>query len=298
MTAPPLAEIPVALQGRGQHVFGIRSEPATPAPIGVLVLPANNNAFGGRTRFALRLSRRVAAAGLRALRFDYQGTGESGGGVETLIADNPSVDDAEAAARSLIELGHSSIVMVGYCYGARVALAVADRLPEIIGLALVSPPVEARLRPPKRTLLSLVRDALHPARWSALRYRAARGRYRRVVRRRLQYAVPWSKTRRKIEGTFRQPKLTPLFVHGIEELAERGIPTLLVYGSSDKAWGVVQRAQDERVDRIIAPGASSVELRVIPGAIHGLRDEVAEDAAIELLTTWVVEIDAEHQHRV
>ncbi len=284
-------EVPIAMPTPAGHRFGILSEPATPSPVGVLVLPAHGNAFGGRTRFVHRLSRRLATSGLRTLRIDYEGTGESGGGVATLNAGDPAVDDAEAGARAVIARGHKRIVVVGYCYGARVAMAVFERLPEILAVVLISPPVLPKGgNEVKRTVASLVRGAFEPARWGSLRHRAGRQRYRSLVRRTFRNKVPWSASRREAMGEARRPKIDPLFLRDLTGLTERGTPTLMVYGESDKLLGDIGRAADARVDDLLA--ASSIEFHRIPGAIHGLRDEVAEDTVIEIVTTWVGAIAA------
>lgn len=281
-------EVPIAMPTPAGHRFGILSEPATPSSVGVLVLPAHGNAFGGRTRFVHRLSRRLATSGFRTLRIDYEGTGESAGGVSRLFAGSPAVDDAEAGARAVIDRGHERIVVIGYCYGARVAMAVAERIPEILAVVVISPPVLPKGgKAVKRTVTSLVRGAFEPARWGALRHRAGRRRYRSLVRRTFRNKLPWSRGRRKAMANVRRPRIDPMFLNDLTGLSERATPTLMVYGESDRLLGDIGRAADPRVDSLLAAGASSIEFRVIPGGIHGLRDEVAEDAVIELVTTWV-----------
>ena len=86
---------------------------------------------------------RLAEAGVHSLRFDYFGTGDSGGDV----ADSSlrgAEDDVLTAVEELKALADvQSVMLVGMRLGANVAMAAAARMPaDVAGLALWDPIVD------------------------------------------------------------------------------------------------------------------------------------------------------------
>jgi dienelactone hydrolase/acyl carrier protein len=93
-----------------------------------------------RNRTYVRLSRRLAELGYHGLRFDYHGTGESGGTADRFELHRPFVGDLEAALAWLRGQGIDRHVLVGSCFGSRTALACAPGLAGLAGVVLLSPP--------------------------------------------------------------------------------------------------------------------------------------------------------------
>jgi pimeloyl-ACP methyl ester carboxylesterase len=124
--------------GRGR--FGWIHEPApdTARGVALVIVPP----FGYEAICAHRSLRRIAEAaahaGLLAIRFDLDGTGDSAGGdldPDRLGAWTESVGDACDLARSL---GATSIVLAGVRLGATLAALAATRRNDVIGLVAIA----------------------------------------------------------------------------------------------------------------------------------------------------------------
>lgn len=118
-----------------------------------LVVCAPHPDFGGSmdAPVVAELAWAVTRAGHATLRFNYQGVGASQGtrerytgatnGPRRLDTLGAEVADADAAARHLAEcVPHRRVALVGYSFGAAVALALSLKRPDVTGLALVAPP--------------------------------------------------------------------------------------------------------------------------------------------------------------
>jgi pimeloyl-ACP methyl ester carboxylesterase len=128
----------------GRRLFGIY-EPAAPATSGkraaILCYPT-----GAEYVYAHRTTRQLALklsnAGFHTLRFDYYGTGDSGGE----LTDVTLVDweaDLKTAIDELIEItGLTKVTLIGMRLGGTIAAAVASQLRSVIeALALWDPVV-------------------------------------------------------------------------------------------------------------------------------------------------------------
>ncbi len=77
--------------------------------------------------------------GYSTLRFNFRGAGRSGGEHDNGIGEK---DDVKAAHAFLTDLGHTSIDLAGYSFGAYVNLALACGHDIFSRVVLVSPPVD------------------------------------------------------------------------------------------------------------------------------------------------------------
>ena len=123
----------------------------------LLILPPRPEEGGGMDHvIAAELVWHAANTGFPTLRFNYRGVGASQGKrgpFESLV------QDADAALQVLLENTGSPSVAVATLYGgARVALALLARRPEVAGVALVAPADVApeELERVKRPLLVVV----------------------------------------------------------------------------------------------------------------------------------------------
>jgi alpha-beta hydrolase superfamily lysophospholipase len=111
-----------------------------------------NNGFGshvGPSRLWVTLARRWAAAGLRCVRLDLSGIGDSParpGQPEHLVYSPTAFDDLTDAARSLSPDDPTNVVFVGLCSGGYQALEAAVAL-KPKGVCVVNPVL--RFRPPE-----------------------------------------------------------------------------------------------------------------------------------------------------
>ncbi len=144
----PVEERPVTFGPNG--LFGIVAEPSTPAPAAAAAPPryrsaifinAGNLHHVGPSRQWAELSRDWAARGMRCLRFDLGGIGDSEESTtEPVVYGYPrhAVDDIDAAIEFLAPDDRAGVVLVGLCSGAYHALMAASQL-EVGAVAVVNP---------------------------------------------------------------------------------------------------------------------------------------------------------------
>jgi dienelactone hydrolase len=136
-------EQPVFFPAGPETLFGIlTSPPARPRGTAVVllqgagyVISANHNGLWAR------LARALAARGWHALRLDYHGVGESTGRFERVRLDRLPTLDLLGAVDWLAGAGVGRAVVVGSCFGARVALEAAPEIAALAGVALLGPPL-------------------------------------------------------------------------------------------------------------------------------------------------------------
>jgi len=114
-------------------MFGIATEPetATSSPT-VLMLNAGNDSHIGPSRLWVDLSRRWAAAGMRCVRFDLTGIGDSEArpGRKPNVVRSPDAFDDMAEVRAAVEPSDPcNVILVGLCSGGYQALEDALRSP-------------------------------------------------------------------------------------------------------------------------------------------------------------------------
>jgi alpha-beta hydrolase superfamily lysophospholipase len=161
--APPLTSTAVVGRtGSGRSVvertvrlgsldlFGVVTEPAGGArgPTIVLVDEGNTHHIG-QARIWVDLARRLAPSGLRVLRFDLSGNGDSGArpGQATHVARAPeAIDDVYEAMRGIAPEDPADVVLVGFCSGAYQVIEQALAHPPR-GICVINPSFS--FRPPE-----------------------------------------------------------------------------------------------------------------------------------------------------
>ena len=117
--------------GRSERsLFGCYHPPtAKPARPGAVLLcnPFGQEAIRSHRIYAI-LGSKLAKAGLHVLRFDYYGTGDSGGAVEEGSQAQWLEDILEANDELLASSGVSRVTWVGLRYGAPLAMLASQRL--------------------------------------------------------------------------------------------------------------------------------------------------------------------------
>lgn len=139
MTADVREPSPIWLTGGGWPILGLLHEPAGPARGGVVLCPPLFGEQLAARPLYRAVGRALAEQGLLALRFDYEGTGDSGGpqtGPGRLEAWLDGVADAAATAR---ELSRGPVALVGVRSGALIAAAAAERRTDADAIALWDP---------------------------------------------------------------------------------------------------------------------------------------------------------------
>ena len=146
---------------------GLRLEAATrrgDAALSAVVMHPHPQ-YGGDmdNHVVMSLCAALRGAGATTLRFNFRGTGRSGG---THDGGRGEVDDARAAIMWLRnELPQDALLIGGYSFGAMVAASIANEFP-VAGVVLVSPPVgysEMRFPHARTLIVTGARDPIAPA---------------------------------------------------------------------------------------------------------------------------------------
>ncbi len=128
--------------GVDDGLFGILSQPETPAAGGpaVLVVNTSANPRWGNARIAVDLARRLAADGVTTLRMDAAGMGDAApdSGERGRPYAESVTADVRAAAGLLQRRTGRPVVLIGVCSGAYHALQAATSDPRVHGLVLVN----------------------------------------------------------------------------------------------------------------------------------------------------------------
>jgi len=127
------------LFGQNKSVVGIVTDPIDrAATTACLLLNAGFIHRVGPQRMYVQLARRLAAAGMVALRFDYSGVGDSEQRYDNLPFAERAVLEAQEAMDCLQSTrGIQHFLMVGICWGADNALRVSGADERVVGASLV-----------------------------------------------------------------------------------------------------------------------------------------------------------------
>ena len=295
-------ETPMYIEAGDERLFAILTRPPGPArDLGVLILGGGGYMFSAqRNRLPVRMCRRFAAEGLPALRFDYVGTGDSGGPPPARYSLNDPFDQQGVAAAGALErAGVDRYVLVGNCFGARSALEVAPRLAGVAGVVLLVPPV-GNMQSGEGSMTSYLGSGMSLRRftWKGIR-QVWRGVFRqRLVRKYLRKAVmgvrlAFRAGKTRIRKRFRRDSpwlwLSERFVAAMDDLARRRIPVLVVYGEGDPHLAHFRRAAASGpLADVLARAGDLFRLETIPGEVEGFASLEIQGAVLEVIHRWVV----------
>ncbi|BCX17344.1 MAG: alpha/beta hydrolase [Geminicoccaceae bacterium] len=273
--------------GPEKRLVGTLTEPSPPRVAAerpaLLILNTGATPRCGPGRVAVDLARTLAADGIRSLRIDLGGLGDSGAepganGVD--IYRRGALAEVRAALDLLADRGAGRVVATGVCSGAFMAFHAALGDPRIVGAVLVNLPRFA-WRPfhpvvflPTRTLLALL---VRPTSWSEAL--AGRGELLPAAR------VLIERIGGKLAGALPAPlrRLATLVStpgRSLRALVDRGVRLLFLYGADDPS----SAARDRLVGLAREPRfAGKVEVRVVEGAGHTFSDPASRRLLSELL---------------
>lgn len=255
-------------------LFGIVTEPldgAGPGPL-VVLLNTSNEDHTGPSRLWVELSRRWAAHGLRCVRFDLTGLGDSPDapdGPPTSVFEQVWLDDAVAVPRQLVPTRPDDTVFVGLCSGALWAVE-AGRSLGATGVCAINPPIGI--------------DFLH----GVMRLGASRRRWVRSIAERMKYgalhlrwvaATAWKFLRFLVPSVFS--------VDVLRETADGG-SELLVLASRDDLSPFPERHRFERFfgHRLLRP--HHYDVTFVDELDHSMHDPEGRRRAVELLDRHVL----------
>jgi pimeloyl-ACP methyl ester carboxylesterase len=284
-------ETPFYVRADGNDVFAVLTEPVS-APEGVAAILLAGGAFVGgtnRNRSCVRIARALAARGRHAVRLDYRGVGESGGEIDTYSLREPFTAEVIATMAALREQGVDRFVLVGTsCFGSRTALAAAAESPAaVVGVALFATPIKDT--PPDGELAApplarLVRRAASPRELRRLLDPRLRRRYVELARVKLRRALrPSRYGERGCSDRFYRPLAT---------VVAEGMPVLFAYGETDESYAGFQAARRGRLGRLLERAGAQVEIRTLPGSVHGVRRVREQDRVVALAVEWISSVGA------
>ncbi|MHA6687510.1 alpha/beta hydrolase [Mesorhizobium sp. A556] len=125
--------------GAGSQLSG-HLEPPEGTPRGWAIF-AHCFTCGKDSRAAVHISRALSRAGIGVLRFDFAGTGISGGPGEP-VSFASDVEDLRAAAQAMTAAGMSPSLLVGHSLGGMAAIVAAADLPDIAAVATIGAPAD------------------------------------------------------------------------------------------------------------------------------------------------------------
>ncbi len=277
----------VHLFGGRQSLVGVMSAPEGPAtdpqqPV-VVILNSGLVHRAGPNRLSVRLARTLAAKGLTAFRFDFNGVGDSAIRLgRTTFAESAITDTLEALDFLQQATGARRFVLTGVCSGAVVALKtglrdrrVAALIPinvrEYRGEALTHEDLEAV------TLHYYWRVKFNPVSWKRLF--TGFSDYSRVVRSLAGIGKRLAFWRR------REDLQVGDLLADLETVLCRDIPVQLIFAQGDLGLDYLQVHSRQDLGRHRAVGM--LQLDIVPGADHLFTLRRNQDDLLDVLTRFV-----------
>jgi pimeloyl-ACP methyl ester carboxylesterase len=285
-------EQPAFFEAGTETLFGIFTRPRSGGADSALIMVPSAERLGYRNRVGVMLSHRLAARGHQVFRFNYRGCGESTGKAGRFRLDDLFTTDAVGATAWLRGQGVERFLYSGSCFGARTSLAAAALEPAAAGVIVVSMPMidyasgERGTRGTARApISSLARRALRRKTLRGLRDRDVRRMYAEAIRHKLRRFF------RRRATTDDGDTISPELLRSLTSLIERRVPLLFIYGEHDTAYKEFLEARQGRFERLLEQAGDAVEIRVIPGVLHGWSSIPAGEEAVGLMTEWVSRVD-------
>lgn len=260
-----------------ERLFGIVTEPVgdTHGPLLVMFNVAIEE-HTGPSRLWVELARRWAEFGLRSVRFDLRGLGDSPrlahqGGIP--FFEEGWLDDIVTVARELRPDDPSNTVFIGLCSGAYWAIEAASVL-EARGVCALNPPVYI-------DYLHSVR-ALENSRNPQIRQLGVK--LKNLAQRRWIAATIWHLARRFLPSEWT--------VDLLEQL-DRDETNVLVLYSVEEVWPFRDAPIFRSIDVRRLTESKSRHIEFIPGLDHGMHIAAGRSRAVEVLDRYVLEHFAE-----
>lgn len=257
------------------HLFGMVTDPGwgpREHPVTLVFLSAGALAHTGPGRMWVVLARQFAALGLRSVRVDLDGIGESFGrpGLARQVPKHPeALDDLGDLAAALGDPDAGSLVFIGLSSGAYHAIEAGLRL-HPAGVCAVNPGLVGRVPETDH-------GAVDPRRLA----------FRPMPRRLRTLAVRHERVARWIWWATLQVWVTRSPSHAVTGVGRRGVPMLLVLCEGDARqfepslyWSRVRRKLRRR--RLL-------DVEIVPGSDHSLYTPDGKKHAYPLVVDWVTE---------
>jgi pimeloyl-ACP methyl ester carboxylesterase len=288
--------------GEGGRLFGVLTEPsdgslrrAAPA---IVFLNVGANHRVGPNRMYVTLARDLAARGYLGFRFDLGGLGDSviaNGAPENRLYSKDSVGDVRAALTILARVrGVDRVILAGICSGAYLAFHTAMEDSRVAGQILINPQtfewkegdsLELSIRKSYKSTRYYLSAILERKMWAqALRgkvdFRGVAGvlgeRY--AIRAGAWMRALWAR------GLRRPPPRTDI-ERAFCALSDRGLESLLVFGSSDGGLDMIEKHLGREACRM--RGRKNLRLAIVAGADHTFTEGASQRELGALVTSFV-----------
>jgi pimeloyl-ACP methyl ester carboxylesterase len=256
-----------------ERLFGIVSEPVGEAH-GPLIVMFNvaNEEHTGPSRLWVELSRRWAGYGLRSVRFDLRGLGDSPWPLfqqDDEFFYEAWLDDIMLVVRDLNPGDESNSIFIGLCSGAYWAIEAALTL-KARGVCAINPPVFIDYLHSVRELETSSTPLLHRIGY----------RLKTFAKHRWMAAAAWHVVRVFMPSSVN--------VDLVEKLADDKIDLLLFY-SIEEIWPYKGVPFFRSIDLRRFSTSSVRHIEFVPGLDHGMHFADGRDRAVEILDGHVLE---------
>ena len=293
---PAATEVPLHF-GPAPGLFGILSRPAQPADTtAVIITNAGRDPHYGSARFGVEFARRLAAAGVAALRMDFEGLGDSPGllGREKILSPLFEADrspDISAAIDLLEQQGYTKFVVYGLCSGAYHAFHSGLADPRISVMLLVNMPVFVWR---SGDTIDLVRHKTSPYHYYLLRL-LKKEFWKQILKGRLDLANIIQARRQRIRENMKARTrhllerlgyvdLKSFPRRAMATLAGRETRTLFVFAPDD---GGIDAVEQEFGRGGSGLGAFNATMHVVPGLDHMLSGRAMRQTAADLMIGYL-----------
>jgi pimeloyl-ACP methyl ester carboxylesterase len=285
------SEQPIWLEGPNGRLFAVVHEPDKPlaSKTCLIMLTAGQISLAGPQRLYWKAARALQARGIRVLRLDLAGIGDSVPDNDVIHFDNHSareVDVAVAYAREV--LGAGRIVLQGLCSGARVAFKCAATNDAVDAVLAWGCPIysagdlmphspEERLSESrvKHKVLKLLRALasfeFRRARWWRKGFRNALSQLRKLGLGRGRSEEPGAVGRR--------------FLESADHYLQAGREALFVYGGRDK---VALSEFEKRFGGVAQNPYGAQGYCVVADGTHTFASLAAQRELIDITTRWLL----------
>jgi dienelactone hydrolase len=291
-------EVPVFFDTSAGRIFGIVTLPAWGvAHTGFVILPGAGTPFTvNRNRLSVRVCRALATLGFAAMRCDYHGTGESTGETEDFSLRRPFTEDVVAAVGRLRELGVDRVVLSGSCFGGRSALVAGAELEDVEAVMLLATSPRDYERGERKSTKAAeswgfgryVREALRPRHIRGLFQRRARHSYAKYARAKLRSVGSRDRSE--------EPEIVSEgYERALRRLLDRRVPVVQLFGSDDSSYEEYRAAAEGPLADALAGAADVVQVRTIPGKIHGFLSRPIQDGVVDAIMAWGAEFTGDRR---
>lgn len=261
-----------SLQIGSRKVFAIVSEPDGEArgPWIVLMNSAGDD-HTGRARTWVELSRRWASLGLRSVRFDLSGYGESPeseGRQHRVMFDRAWLDDLNDVVQEVSPDDPSNCVFVGLCSAAHVAVEGALTL-RASGVCAINPPAA----------LDLLHSAALSARSRRAALRALSAPMKRLVTRHQWVAASLSQVLERLPTNY--------FVDSLSTLIKGGT-NVLVLDCEEDLTPQPRTPFFRSIDVLRVGKKRKYEVEMVPGADHALNNAAGRVRVMAILDAHIL----------